>query len=100
MRTHLAPKAGRAIGSARLTSALWRAARDSGSVHVLRWGPSSQTGVMRTRRVPPSLAGSALAGFCFPAQVIVLSVRWYLRFALSTAMSRSSSPSGVSRWTT
>jgi hypothetical protein len=38
---------------------------------------------MSTRRVRPSLARSAFAGFCFPPQVIVLSVRWYLRFALS-----------------
>jgi transposase-like protein len=52
-------------------------------LHLLRWGPSSQTGVMSTRRVRPSLARSAFAGFCFPPEVIVLSVRWYLRFALS-----------------
>jgi hypothetical protein len=38
---------------------------------------------MRTRRVRASLARSAFAGFCFPPEVIVLSVRWYLRFALS-----------------
>jgi IS6 family transposase len=39
---------------------------------------------MSTRRTQPaSLAGSALAGFCFPPDVIVLAVRWYLRFALS-----------------
>jgi transposase, IS6 family len=38
---------------------------------------------MRTRRVRPSPAWSAFAGFCFPPEVIVLSVRWYLRFALS-----------------
>jgi transposase-like protein len=39
---------------------------------------------MRTRRPRPALAPrSAFAGFCFPADVIVLSVRWYLRFALS-----------------
>ena len=52
-------------------------------LHLLRSGPSSQTGVMRTRRVRPSLARSAFAGFWFPPDVIVLSVRWYLRFALS-----------------
>jgi transposase-like protein len=38
---------------------------------------------MSTRRTRPSLARSAFAGFCFPPEVIVLSVRWYLRFALS-----------------
>ena len=52
-------------------------------MHLLRWGPSSQTDVMRTRRVRPSLARSAFAGFRFPPEVIVLSVRWYLRFTLS-----------------
>jgi transposase, IS6 family len=39
---------------------------------------------MRTRRSRPvSIAGSAFAGFCFPPDVIMLAVRWYLRFALS-----------------
>src|SRR2546421_2013181 len=33
----------------------------------------------RTRPVPPS----AFAGFHFPPDVIVLAVRWYLRFGLS-----------------
>jgi transposase-like protein len=32
------------------------------------------------RSIPPR---SAFAGFCFPAEVIVLAVRWYLRFGLS-----------------
>ena len=39
---------------------------------------------MRPRRLRPSpLTRSAFAGFCFPPDVIVLAVRWYLRFALS-----------------
>jgi IS6 family transposase len=39
---------------------------------------------MTTRRAGPApLAPSAFAGFCFPPDVIVLAVRWYLRFALS-----------------
>jgi transposase, IS6 family len=39
---------------------------------------------MRTRRVHPDpMARSAFAGFCFPPDVIVLAVRWYLRFGLS-----------------
>jgi transposase, IS6 family len=38
---------------------------------------------MSPRRLRPSIAGTAFAGFCFPPEVIVLSVRWYLRFALS-----------------
>jgi transposase-like protein len=32
---------------------------------------------------PAEIARSAFAGFCFPPDVIVLAVRWYLRFALS-----------------
>jgi transposase-like protein len=39
---------------------------------------------MRTRHSRPApIAGSAFAGFCFPPDVIVLAVRWYLRFGLS-----------------
>jgi transposase-like protein len=39
---------------------------------------------MRTRRPRPALATrSAFAGFRFPPDVIVLAVRWYLRFGLS-----------------
>jgi transposase-like protein len=35
------------------------------------------------RTVVPVPARSALAGFRFPREVIVLAVRWYLRFGLS-----------------
>jgi hypothetical protein len=42
---------------------------------------SRQTVAMRIRPTP--IARSAFAGFCFPPDVIVLAVRWYLRFALS-----------------
>jgi transposase-like protein len=39
---------------------------------------------MRTLRPrPATVPRSAFAGFCFPPDVIVLAVRWYLRFALS-----------------
>ena len=39
---------------------------------------------MRTRRPrPASSARSAFAGFRFPPDVIVLAVRWYLRYGLS-----------------
>ena len=39
---------------------------------------------MRIRRsLPPPVPRSAFAGFRFPADVIVLAVRWYLRFGLS-----------------
>ncbi|HEX6678377.1 MAG TPA: IS6 family transposase [Actinomycetes bacterium] len=39
---------------------------------------------MRTRRPRPApVSRSAFAGFCFPPDVIVLAVRWYLRFSLS-----------------
>jgi len=35
------------------------------------------------RRHPAPATRSAFAGFCFPPDVIVLAVRWYLRFGLS-----------------
>jgi transposase, IS6 family len=45
---------------------------------------SRQTVVMRARRPrPATVPRSAFAGFCFPPEVIVLAVRWYLRFGLS-----------------
>ena len=38
---------------------------------------------MRIRPRPTPLSRSAFAGFRFPPDVIVLAVRWYLRFGLS-----------------
>jgi transposase, IS6 family len=39
---------------------------------------------MRRRRTRPApLLRSAFAGFRFPSEVIVLAVRWYLRYGLS-----------------
>jgi transposase-like protein len=38
---------------------------------------------MRRRRVRPPAPTSEFVGFRFPPEVIVLAVRWYLRFALS-----------------
>jgi transposase, IS6 family len=38
---------------------------------------------MRTRPRPTPNARSVFAGFCFPREVIVLALRWYLRFGLS-----------------
>ncbi|WP_018500956.1 IS6 family transposase [Parafrankia discariae] len=38
---------------------------------------------MRRRRVRPPVPTSEFAGFRFPPEVIVLAVRWYLRYALS-----------------
>jgi hypothetical protein len=44
---------------------------------------SSQTAGMRRRTRPAPLPRSAFAGFRFPSDVIVLAVRWYLRFGLA-----------------
>jgi transposase-like protein len=53
-------------------------------LHSLRPLWSSETGRMRTRRHHPApVPRSDFAGFRFPPDVIVLAVRWYLRFALS-----------------
>jgi transposase, IS6 family len=47
-------------------------------------GAGGETARMRTRHPRPAPdVRSAFAGFCFPPDMIVLAVRWYLRFALS-----------------
>jgi transposase, IS6 family len=55
---------------------------------LLRWsiGPGGgEAVVMKPRRVYPPIQTepSAFAGFRFPPEVILLAVRWYLRFGLS-----------------
>jgi transposase, IS6 family len=56
----------------------------SALLHPRRRRRSSDTAGMRTRRPRPAPATrSAFAGFRFPSDVIVLAVRWYLRFGLS-----------------
>jgi IS6 family transposase len=40
-------------------------------------------GMSRDRRVSPSFDRSAFVGYRFPPEVIVLAVRWYLRYGLS-----------------
>jgi transposase-like protein len=47
--------------------------------------------------LPPT---SAFAGFRFPAEVIVVAVRWYLRFNCPTATSKNCSSNVASRSTT
>jgi transposase, IS6 family len=39
--------------------------------------------VCRHSRLVPAVPGSGFAGFRFPSEIIVLAVRWYLRFGLS-----------------
>jgi hypothetical protein len=38
---------------------------------------------LSTRRNKPPIPRSAFAGFRFPAEVITVAVRWYLRYGLS-----------------
>jgi len=38
---------------------------------------------LSTRRSPLPVSRSAFAGFRFPAEVITVAVRWYLRYGLS-----------------
>ncbi|MDQ6948159.1 MAG: hypothetical protein M3256_18300 [Actinomycetota bacterium] len=40
-------------------------------------------GMKRRRRRPPVVVPSGFAGFRFPAEIIMLAVRWYLRYGLS-----------------
>jgi len=57
--------------------------------------------MMRIRRSRPVVTmPPGFAGFRFPPEVILLAVRWYLRYGLSTATSRSSWPNVASRSTT
>src|SRR5205085_12366200 len=44
---------------------------------------SEQAGLMRRRRVRVPASRSGFAGFCFPPDVIMVAVRWYLRYGLS-----------------
>ncbi|CAN5839150.1 hypothetical protein BH23ACT2_BH23ACT2_15990 [soil metagenome] len=54
----------------------------------------------RRRFCPPIKTGSgSFAGFRFPPEVILLAVRWYLRYGLSYRTSRSFSLSAAS-WST
>jgi hypothetical protein len=48
----------------------------------LRWLISGQA-VVVTRRACAALDRSEFAGFRFPAEVITVAVRWYLRYGLS-----------------
>jgi transposase-like protein len=60
--------------------------------------PATIRAAHRARRsIPPR---SAFAGFRFLSDVIVLAARWYRASACPLVTSRSSSPKGVSRWTT
>jgi hypothetical protein len=60
----------------------------------------SERGWMRRPRPCTAVPNSAFAGVRFPPEVITLAERWYLRFGLSYAASRSSWPSGAWRSTT
>jgi IS6 family transposase len=51
------------------------------------------------RSRPPVMMLSGFNGFRFPPEVILLAVRWYLRYGLSYRDSRSCSPSAASRST-
>jgi IS6 family transposase len=55
----------------------------------------------RRRPSPVPVPISGFAGFRFPPDVILLAVRWYLRFALSYRdVEECCWPSGASRLTT
>ena len=44
---------------------------------------SDTVGMKRRRRRAPVMLPSGFAGFRFPAEIIMLAVRWYLRYGLS-----------------
>jgi transposase, IS6 family len=56
----------------------------TGAVAFATTALSSETADMRMRRPPPApVPRSTFSGFRFPPDVIVIAVRWYLRFGLS-----------------
>ena len=59
--------------------------------------PAMRTACRSHRSIPPR---SAFVGFRFPVDVIVLAVRWYLRFGLSYRDVEELLSKRVSRWTT
>ena len=48
-----------------------------------RIAASGQAGLMRRRPVRVPVSRSGFAGFRFPPEVIMVAVRWYLRYGLS-----------------
>ena len=79
-----------------------RGVRRPGAVALGEGSPSGRLcGVRSERAARPSMPPrSAFAGFRFPPDVIVLAVRWYLRFGLSYRDAKELPPNAVSRWTT
>jgi hypothetical protein len=62
----------------------WNVRAFGGTVALAVTVPSGEIAGMRARRPRPAAAPrSAFAGFRFPPEVIVIAVRWYLRYALS-----------------
>jgi transposase, IS6 family len=57
--------------------------RATGGTVALAQGVLVQAGLMSHRPASVPARRSSLAGFRFPREVIVLAVRWYLRFGLS-----------------
>ena len=68
-----------------LTSGMARAVVRRALLHWRTGAAGGQGGGMRSRRgLPlPAFSSSAFAGFRFPPDIIVLALRWYLRFGLS-----------------
>jgi hypothetical protein len=64
-----------------------RSERDipTGTVALAEVAPGGEGGGMISRRCGPVpvVPSSAFKGFRFPAEIIVLALRWYLRFGLS-----------------
>lgn len=54
-------------------------------MHWRKVAPGGERGAMipRRNRPIPAVPSSAFKGFRFPPEIIVLAVRWYLRYGLS-----------------
>ena len=55
---------------------------------------------MKSSRVDSRVRADPFVGYRFPSEVILLAVRWYLRYGCRIETSRNYSPNEVSRWIT
>jgi hypothetical protein len=66
-------------------------------VALLRWLEPALAGDTEPVISSMTVSSSAPAGYLFPREVIAVAVRWYLRYGLSYATSKSYSPNLASR---
>ena len=66
-----------------MMTAAMRPLRSAALLHSRIRARQDESVILLTRRVPALASRSAFAGFRFPAEVITVALRWYLRYTLS-----------------